>query len=177
MEEQDFRIEKGARNSVWGGMWNRTIKVLNTWDTDLCREVEVRSLGLELAVCVKGSARESYKCDEGMEWCNRAKWGVRMSKPLVWLWMYKWEMDGVFGNWANVHLWGDFKDKEITCFFLSSRFLCSAFVLKPLFRERTKRLQNKEGSKKKQTNLFLGIFLTDTTHHSWVVWLHGGPPA
>lgn len=46
---------------------------MNTWDRDLHREVEVRSL--DLAVCVKGNAWESYMCVEGMEWCDRAKWG------------------------------------------------------------------------------------------------------
>lgn len=62
---------------------------MNTWDRDHCREVEVRSLDLELPVCVKGNAWGSYKCDEGMEWCDRAKWEVRMSKPLVGLLIYK----------------------------------------------------------------------------------------
>lgn len=62
---------------------------MNICDRDLCGEVEVRSLDLEFAVYVKGNAWESYKCDEGMEWCDRAKWGVRMNKPLVGLWIYK----------------------------------------------------------------------------------------
>lgn len=62
---------------------------MNTCDRDLCREVEVRSLDLELAVFVEENAWESYKCDEGMERCDRAKWEVRMSKPLVELLIYK----------------------------------------------------------------------------------------
>lgn len=61
--------------------------------------------------------------------------------------------------------------KLLVSFSLSTSFLCSALVLKRVLSDVIKWLQNIKGSKKKQTSLYLGIYLTDVIQYSWAVCL------
>lgn len=130
----------------------------------------MRSLDLELAVCVKGNAWESYKCDERMEWYGRAKWECGN---------LGWDSGCINKRWMEylgtelifIYKGSPKTKKLLVSFSLSTSFLCSALVLKRVLSDVIKWLQNIKGSKKKQTSLYLGIYLTDVIQYSWAVCL------